>query len=282
MTFFRTKPEGFSKSAVHKVGRNLRNGDPFDEEVFDAFTEHQARMCDEVARSVQDTMNSLIAPFDSQTEPVTPNSGAYFIAARPKILTTLVEKLRRMPSTPLENILDVAGARIDCDMTLSEQTQLAGMLSKNLLAEGVDKVKDSDLRDAPHSGYRAYHLHIYSKAGKAELQIRTPLQAKWANLYEVAADIYGREIRYLEFGEEIDPRAQEEVTELHRFSELVADLEEAEDEVTIPFGRGRLDAPEDIGARIRELKHNVYDMLTKTETRLVQARVKGKSEGAGN
>lgn len=281
MTFFCTKPEGFSKSAVHKVGRHLRNGDPFDEEVFDAFTEHQARMCDEVARSVQDTMNSLIAPFDSQTGPVAPDSGAYFIAARPKTMTALVEKLRRMPDTPLENILDVAGVRIDCDMTLSEQTKLAEILKNSLLAEGVDKVRDSDLRGDPHSGYRAFHLHIFSKAGKAELQIRTPLQAKWANLYEVAADIYGREIRYLEFGAEIDPRVQEEVEELHRFSELVANLEEAEDEVITPFEHGRLVGPDDLGAKIRDLKHRVYEMLVSTEARLEQARVREMREGGG-
>ena len=282
MTFFGTKPDSFTTSAVHKVGRNLRLGNSFNEDVFDAFMEHQARMCDEVAKTVQDSMNSLLSPFNPQDEPVQPSSRAYFLSARPKTTTTLVEKLRRMPSTPLENIYDVAGARIDCDMTLSEQTELADMIEANLLHAGVKKVKQSDLREQPHSGYRALHLHIFSEAGRAELQIRTPLQAQWANLYEVAADIYGREIRYLEHGGEVSKQAENEVAELHQLSRLVADLERAEDAVTSPFNGGRLLGPGEFGAGLRELKHRVYDILTNTETRLREARAANTSKGAGS
>lgn len=281
MTFFETKPTGFSKNAVHKVGRNLRLGEPFDEDVFDAFMEHQARMCDEVTETVRDVMESLIAPYTAQSEPVLPNSGAFFISARPKTTTTLVEKLRRMPGIPLENIVDVAGARIDCDMTLREQTALAGLFKDGLLHAGVSDVKESDLRDNPHSGYRAFHLHIYSNAGRAELQVRTPLQAQWANLYEVAADIYGREIRYLEFGAHIGTGAQREVATLHRLSDLVAALERAEDLVTDPFRGGKDPVGEESGAGIRELKREVCDILSETEARLNEARSKGMSEGVG-
>lgn len=281
MTFFATKPDSFSKSAVHKVGRNLREGRPFNEEVFDAFMEHQARMCDEVSKTVQDAMDSLIAPFNAQEGPVLPNSGDYFLSARPKITTTLVEKLRRMPQTPLENILDVAGARIDCDVTLQEQTELAAIFKSNLLHAGVNKVNESDLRDNPHSGYRAFHLHIFSNAGKAELQIRTPLQAQWANLYEVAADIYGREIRYLEFGEQVDPRAEEEVNRLHRLSTMVADLEAAEDALTIPFSGGKSETEIGLRVDIRKLKQTVYGILSDTEARLIEARARKLSKGAG-
>ena len=42
----------------------------------------------------------------------------------------------------------------------------------------------------PHNGYRAVHIHVDFPAGKAEIQIRTPLQAEWANAYEIAADIF--------------------------------------------------------------------------------------------
>lgn len=282
MAFFGTKPESFTTNAVHKVGRNLRLGNSFDEQVFDAFMEHQARMCDEVTKTVQDAMDSLISPFSPQDEPVQPSSRAYFLSARPKTTTTLVEKLRRMPNIPLENIYDVAGARIDCDMTLSEQTELANIIEVNLLHAGVKKVKQSDLRDQPHSGYRALHLHIFSDAGRAELQIRTPLQAQWANLYEVAADIYGREIRYLELGASVSPQAAKEVTELHQLSTLVADLERAEDAVTSPFSGGRQSSTGEFGTGLRALKHRVYDILTATEKRLRGARETNANKGAGH
>lgn len=281
MTFLSTKPTGFSKNAVHKVGRGLRKGEPFNEEVFDAFMEHQARMCDAVADIVRDVMDSLLVDYASQTEPIAPNSGAFFIAARPKITTTLVEKLRRMPETPLENILDVAGVRIDCDMTLREQTRLAELFKENLYLAGATKVKSSDLRESPHSGYRAYHLHIFSEAGKAELQVRTPLQAQWANLYEVAADIYGREIRYLELGVDLSSQAQKEVEELHKLSDLVAALERAEDLLTAPFGGGKETEGEGMGADLRELKHEVYGILSETKSRLSEARAQRMSEGDG-
>lgn len=279
MTFLSTKPTGFSKKAVHKVGRGLRQGEPFNEEVFDAFMEHQARMCDEVAGIVRGVMDSLLVNYASQTEPIAPNSGAFFIAARPKVTTTLIEKLRRMPDTPLENILDVAGVRIDCDMTLREQTRLAELFKENLYLAGASKVKTSDLRENPHSGYRAYHLHIYSEAGKAELQVRTPLQAQWANLYEIAADIYGREIRYLELGVDLSPQAQREVDELHKLSDLVATLEQAEDLVTSPFAGGKEPDRKGMGADLRELKHEVYDILSETKGRLSEARSQRMYEG---
>lgn len=241
--------------------------------------EHQARMCDEVANIVRDVMDSLLVKYDSQTEPVAPDSGAYFIAARPKTTTTLVEKLRRMPRTPLENILDVAGIRIDCDVTLREQTRLSDLFKENLLQAGATKVESSDLRDDPHSGYRAYHLHIYSNAGRAELQVRTPLQAQWANLYEVAADIYGREIRYLELGAKLSTEAQEEVDALHKLSDLVARLERIEDLITNPFSGGKEPQGKGIGAEIRQRKHEIYGILAQTENRFVETRARMMSEG---
>src|SRR5690606_18394190 len=52
-----------------------------------------------------------------------------------------------------------------------------------------------DLRLDAHSGYRAVHLWLRLPA-RVEVQVRTHLQGRWANMYEAAADFYGREIRY--------------------------------------------------------------------------------------
>jgi hypothetical protein len=54
-----------------------------------------------------------------------------------------------------------------------------------------------DLRAQPHSGYRAVHVWLNLPGlGKAEIQVRTHLQGQWANMYEAAADVVGRNIRY--------------------------------------------------------------------------------------
>ena len=59
------------------------------------------------------------------------------------------------------------------------------------------------------------------------MQIRTALQSKWANLYEEAADIYGRDIRYLrEKGVTMPPGAEDVVGQLHELSSLVKRVEE--------------------------------------------------------
>lgn len=118
---------------------------------------------------------------------------AFEITSRPKTLDTLRQKLRRDPTTPLPNVQDVAGVRFEAEMTLDEQdavvTAIAGLFGHPI----PDCIRD--LRSAPHSGYRAVHVWLRLEA-RVEVQVRTHLQGDWANMYEVAADLFGREIRY--------------------------------------------------------------------------------------
>lgn len=277
MKFLEIKPTGFSKRGVHRVGSALRDGEPYDEEVFNRFIDHQAGICEAVWGVVADEMSCLIAPFQqASVESVKPSSGAYTLSARVKTKTTLVEKLQRMEKYPLENIQDVAGVRIDCDLTLDEQTELAEIFRRGLLTAGASRVDTRDLRTEPHSGYRAIHLHIHSPAGRAELQLRTALQAQWANLYEVAADIYGRSIRYLEEGEEVDPKIASEVKVLHEAADFVYMTEKLNNRVTRPFAGGM---PEDTAvAEIRQVRKNAYDILDKAMKDLRKVRTTMEAE----
>jgi hypothetical protein len=79
-------------------------------------------------------------------------------------------------------------------MNLTEQEKVARIIAGDLGCE-YDAVV-SDLRSKPHSGYRGLHLRLVLPPGRVELQIRTSLQGKWANLYEEVADVLGRSIRY--------------------------------------------------------------------------------------
>ena len=77
-------------------------------------------------------------------------------------------------------------------MALSQQRRIVDELCDLFTECGAIRVDIKDLRDGSHSGYRAMHLHLRFPAGFAEVQVRTALQLLWANVYESAADIFGR------------------------------------------------------------------------------------------
>ncbi len=142
-------------------------------------------------------------------------------AARPKTIDTLRQKLRRDRNLSLPAVQDLAGVRFEADMSLDEQDAAAAAISE-MFGHGVEAIRD--LRVRPHSGYRAVHVWLRLPAGRVEVQVRTKLQGVWANMYEAAADVLGREIRYGEF-----PRGDGAgiVRQLHGVSETIAGLESA-------------------------------------------------------
>ena len=181
-------------------------------------------------RIANDTVASIIRPLSSvEKTPVRPNSNEYTLSGRVKTEGTLLEKLRRMKTTPIMNVQDVAGFRFDCDLSLTEQLAIAEAFGNDFRQAGATRVDIRDFRKQPHSGYRAVHLHIRAKAGRGEMQIRTALQAKWANIYEEAADIVGRDIRYLHEGATLPKGAEPIVNKLHDASSMVKRVEELED-----------------------------------------------------
>ena len=231
MGFLSEKHE-YSKNAVHRAGSAWRKGEAFDDSVIDEFLKHHAKLTSEILAVAEESARSLIIPMEKiSSGPVKPQSGHCSFAARVKTEDTLVQKLRRMDTTPLHRIQDVSGARFDADVTLSEQEKIAEIFQNDLLNAGATTVVIKDMRDEPHSGYRAMHLHINAPAGRGELQIRTALQAHWANTYEVAADIYGRSIRYKEFGETAPEEATESVAMMHVVSGEIGKLEKLADQV---------------------------------------------------
>lgn len=139
-------------------------------------------------------------------------SRPYEVTSRSKTIDTLRQKLQRDTSTPLPSVQDVAGVRFEAEMSLDEQDAVANAI---VGCFGHRPEAIHDLRSNPHSGYRAVHVWLRLPE-RVEVQIRTHLQGEWANLYEVAADIFGREIRYDELPK--DPEAASVVASLHEIS----------------------------------------------------------------
>lgn len=117
------------------------------------------------------------------------------VTSRPKTIDTLRQKLQRTKTIPLPNVQDIAGIRVEADMNLDEQDVVVEAIVEEL-AQFSPQVRD--LRQDPHSGYRAVHIWVFPFGGRAEIQVRTHTQGAWANMYEAAGDRLGRGIRYNE------------------------------------------------------------------------------------
>ena len=114
------------------------------------------------------------------------------VTSRLKTLDTLTQKLNRDRQYPLPAVQDIAGVRFEAEMTLDEQDAVAGAIMGMF---NQDPGCIHDLRSEPHSGYRAVHVWLRLPV-RVEVQVRTRIQGHWANMYESAADVLGREIRY--------------------------------------------------------------------------------------
>jgi ppGpp synthetase/RelA/SpoT-type nucleotidyltranferase len=149
------------------------------------------------------------------------------VSSRPKTVDTLIDKLRRRPNQQLNTVQDLAGVRIDADLLLGEQTELAREIAAHF---GADEDSIHDLRSGEHAGYRGVHVWLKLPAGRVEVQIRTLFQSMWANWFERMADEYGREIRYGEPLKELPPgtdpaEARRLVDVMLKGSEQMADVE---------------------------------------------------------
>jgi ppGpp synthetase/RelA/SpoT-type nucleotidyltranferase len=111
--------------------------------------------------------------------------------SRLKTVQTLVAKMKRLPTMNLSQVQDVAGMRIVQKVGLQEQDALAARIGALF-----GRAKLVDRRSAPSFGYRAVHVIVQVEGRNVEIQIRTFLQDRWAQILERLADYWGRQIRY--------------------------------------------------------------------------------------
>jgi ppGpp synthetase/RelA/SpoT-type nucleotidyltranferase len=165
----------FTRSSVKRLGRRLRKAErpsPDDVAMYDAYRKSFASDSKEV-------MTALYSLF-----PDSPPSG------RSKTLDSVVGKLKR-GTTDLGRMQDIAGCRINVP-SLDDQDRAVAMIQ-----ERFEALRTDDLRERPHSGYRAVHVIVAAPGGRwVEIQVRTALQNLYAQLSERMADAFGIEMKY--------------------------------------------------------------------------------------
>lgn len=172
-------PPRLSANRIKRLGAALREERLTEEsEFWPTYVDYLTR-CDQVRAEVESRVRASLPQ-------------GVIVTGRTKSRDTLREKLQRTPTIQLPNIDDVIGVRVVGDFTLSEQDAIADALG----SEFDGALKTRDRRSEPSAGYRALHVIVKAEDSRAEIQVRTRLQAEWADVFERLADKWGRQIRY--------------------------------------------------------------------------------------
>ncbi|WP_228516568.1 nucleotidyltransferase family protein [Curtobacterium flaccumfaciens] len=191
------------------------------------------------------------------------------LVSRPKTIDTLRQKLDRQPTLDMGSVQDIAGVRFEAEMTLDQQDAIASAIAAHFDHDPDDGGCVRDLRTSSHSGYRAVHVWLrFEKRGRVEVQVRTHMQGAWANLFERAADVLGRNIRYGELPAEDPERlfvrnmislSENGLVTLERLRNDVA-----RDQLFVDDGRRGLLAPQDLGRPIMDIPR-AWSTIRETE-----------------
>jgi putative GTP pyrophosphokinase len=162
-----------SRTQIDKLGHRFKRGEA---------SEDDLRALDDYRRSFSDAYDQVVASIKSRI--------GLEITGRPaKSTASIIDKLRR-ESVRLTQIQDIAGCRLVVGDRAAQNAVVLQLASIFPLSAVVDR------RENPSHSYRAVHV-VVSFGGKAvEIQTRTILQQKWAELSEKLSDVVDPAIKY--------------------------------------------------------------------------------------
>jgi ppGpp synthetase/RelA/SpoT-type nucleotidyltranferase len=193
------------KTQIDRLGDRLRKG---------SLAEAELRSLDEYRRSFGEAYESTVRRIRErlQLEP----------SGRPaKSTASIVEKLLR-ESIRLTQIQDIAGCRIVVANTSAQDRAVASLLAAFPAASVVDR------RASPSHGYRAVHVIVQVSETLVEVQVRSALQHRWAEMSEKLSDVHDPKIKYGGGPSEIQAmlmRASEGVETFEAFEVALSELE---------------------------------------------------------
>jgi putative GTP pyrophosphokinase len=162
-----------------------------------------------------------------------------------KSTVSIVDKLRR-ESLRLRQMQDIAGCRIVVDDVV-KQDSVVGCLTKAFAETSV-----VDRRKIPSYGYRAVHVVVRRGGTPVEIQVRTQLQHRWAQLSEKLSDVIDPRVKYGGGPESLQSK-------LLKFSETVGKMEVLE--TRILTAESRSESIAEIDAEFTGIKKEFKDLL---------------------
>jgi ppGpp synthetase/RelA/SpoT-type nucleotidyltranferase len=163
----------FTSSQIDRLGVRIRDG---------AFSETELRALDQFRLSFSEAYEFVAGTLRIQF--------GLEVTGRPaKSTSSIVEKLRR-ESIRLTQVQDIAGCRVVV-ADIPAQNQLL-----NDLRSSFESLVVVDRRRSPSHGYRAVHAIAKFRGKQVEIQIRTVLQHRWAELSEKLADVADPRLKY--------------------------------------------------------------------------------------
>jgi ppGpp synthetase/RelA/SpoT-type nucleotidyltranferase len=169
-----------SRNQLDRLGARLRDNEvptADDRQAFDGY-----RLAfDDAHREVAAGLNALRQGI----------AGDVRLSTRRKTLDSTIAKLRRLPTTRLSRLEDIAGCRLVV-ARLSQQDALIDQTSQTF-----ETTRLRDYRDTPQHGYRAVHVVVRATDGlPVEVQFRTREQDEWANISEGVAKDHDIAVKY--------------------------------------------------------------------------------------
>jgi ppGpp synthetase/RelA/SpoT-type nucleotidyltranferase len=163
----------FSKAQIDRLGDRLRIGKIANEDL---------QLLDAYRRSFTSAYEAVVQALSGQLK-LRPTG-------RPaKSTTSIMDKLRR-ESLRLSQMQDIAGCRVIVDDEVRQDEAVAGLMQAFVGASLFDR------REVPSHGYRAVHVVVRHDGSPIEVQIRTVLQHRWAELSEKLSDVVHVSVKY--------------------------------------------------------------------------------------
>ena len=163
---------GLSRRQIDRLGGRLREG----------VTLEDRGLLDTYRESFFETL--LLVTFDLGRLGIGKSDGG-----RLKRPESVIAKLERDSHIRLSRMQDIAGCRLVAD-DKAEQDEIFVRLQTDF-----DIYRAYDIRESPHSGYRAVHIVVLRGGKFVEVQVRTENQREWARLSEQAT-AYDASIKY--------------------------------------------------------------------------------------
>lgn len=178
-----------SKTKIRKLGDRIR--ETFEDETR-VVSKEDLEMLQEYRLTFRDTIASVFDIVYKECQSVNKKS---IVTYRIKRIESIIGKLKRMPDTELDRLIDIAG----CRCILSNNEQVYRLLDKLRKNPHIYIKKEIDYIETPQKeGYRSIHLYAGLSENNdklVEIQLRNQEQHNWATLVEISDFVFETKLK---------------------------------------------------------------------------------------